>query len=81
VELNPQKTLDQLEDAYKSYLGGPPEQRAEAAVTLQRAISRGEIEVGNLARDVATDFEKRMLHKRLICTIELARGSMDSDAR
>ncbi len=76
MELNAQQALGDLEDAYRAYLSAADERRAELAVTLRRAISRGEIEGGNLSREVATDYEKRLLHKRLICTIELAKGSL-----
>ena len=52
MELNPQQSLDDLEDAYRAYLTSAQERRAELAVTLQRSINRAGIEVGNLARDV-----------------------------
>jgi hypothetical protein len=74
--LNPSKTLDQLEYDYKAYLNAPAERRPELAVTMRCAISRSEIEIANLARAAETDFEQRMLHKRLIGLIELARGSL-----
>ena len=71
MELNPKKALADLEAAYCTYVSSTTEQRGELAVTLQRSINRCDVEIGNLSRDAATDFEKRMLYKRLICTVEL----------
>jgi hypothetical protein len=76
MELNPQRTLDQLEDGYIAYLNALAERRPELAISLRRAISRGEIEVGNLAKDDAMDVDTRLLCKRLMCTVELAKGSL-----
>jgi hypothetical protein len=80
MELNPQKSLDDLEDAYRAYLSGTPEQRGELADTLQRSINRGEVEVGNLlARDAAADYEQRMLRKKLMCTVEMAKATIEEE--
>ena len=76
MDLNPQKSLHDLESAYVGFMSAGPDQRGELAVTLQHAISRGEIEIGNLSRDVATNFEQRQLYKRLLCTVEMAKASM-----
>ena len=75
MELNPQRTLDQLEQGYIAYLNAPAERRPELAVSLRRAISRAEVEVANV-RDIDTDYQQRILHKRLIGLVELSKGSL-----
>jgi hypothetical protein len=72
MELNPQKSLTDLEAAYCTYMSSAPEQRGELAVKLNHAIRRGEVEAGNLARDVSGDFEKNVLYKKLMCMVEMA---------
>jgi hypothetical protein len=74
--LNPQHTLRQLETAYVAYSNAPAERRAELAGNLRRAISRGEIETSNLARSAEATVDERIMLKRMITLVELARGSM-----
>jgi hypothetical protein len=76
MELNSDRTLAELEDAYRVFMTSPADCRAELAVTLHRVVSRAEIEAGNLMRDADRDVDKRVLYKRLICTVELAKGSL-----
>jgi hypothetical protein len=76
MELNLQQVLGDLEDAYRVLLTSPADCRGELATTLHRVVVRAEIEAGNLMREAAADFEKRILYKRLLCTVELAKGSL-----
>jgi hypothetical protein len=73
--LNPEHALDELERAYRSFMNGPTERRAELSAVLQRSIRRTEIEFANL-RDVENDYEQRILAKKMIGLTELAKGSL-----
>jgi hypothetical protein len=73
--LNPEHVLDELERAYRSYMNGPTERRAELSAVLQRSIRRTEIELANL-RHIDTDYEQRILAKKLLGLAELAKGSL-----
>ncbi len=76
MDLNPQRSLEQLEDAYKAYLNAPAGRREALAVDLRRSISRAEIEVGNLSRHADADVDQRLLYKKLLGTVELAKASL-----
>jgi hypothetical protein len=73
--LNPEHALEELEQAYRSFMNGPAERRDELSAVLQRSIRRSEIELNNL-RDVDNDYEQRILANKLLGLAELAKGSL-----
>jgi hypothetical protein len=73
--LNAQQALSNLERATTAYLYAKDD-RAEATLTLERAITRGDIEAANLDRTMGESDEQRRLYQQLICQVELAKGTL-----
>ncbi len=76
MSLNPQQSLDELEQRYKDFLRSPKTARADELTQLRRTVARAEIELGNLARIEDSDWQLRVLYGRLLTTVELVKGDL-----
>jgi hypothetical protein len=73
MELNPQRSLDQLRSRRLGYERARGD-RQEQAQALQASIHVSEIELSNLGRRMGSDVALKDLYRKLIFEIEMSKG-------